>query len=137
MFTTKIIKSHVKLEVKSNATKIPRESTPYITLFSSSSTIENFSACCNTLRGIKLAAPQADRLRSACSLAKTSVKTPTSPNKIKRRATIMIPITALRNDDNCAGGDPGFFQRGDCNFENSRQTFQSQGNWEGGRMGMG
>ena len=32
MFTTKVIKSHVKLEVKSNATKIPRESTPYITL---------------------------------------------------------------------------------------------------------
>ena len=58
LFTTKVIKSHVKLEVKSNATKIPRESTPYITLFSSSSTIENFSACCNTSRGIKLAAPQ-------------------------------------------------------------------------------
>ena len=32
LFTTKVIKSHVKLEVKSNATKIPRESTPYITL---------------------------------------------------------------------------------------------------------
>ena len=34
------------------------------------STIENFSACCNTLRDIKLAASQADRLRSACLLAK-------------------------------------------------------------------
>ena len=32
MFTTKVIKSHVKLHVKSNATKISRESTPYITL---------------------------------------------------------------------------------------------------------
>ena len=32
-------------------------------------TIENFSACCNTSRGIKLAASQASRLRSACSLA--------------------------------------------------------------------
>ena len=32
-------------------------------------TIENFSACCNTSRGIKLAASQAWRLRSACSLA--------------------------------------------------------------------
>ena len=32
LFTTKVIKSHVKLHVKSNATKIPRESTPYITL---------------------------------------------------------------------------------------------------------
>ena len=27
LFTTKVIKSHVKLHVKSNATKIPREST--------------------------------------------------------------------------------------------------------------
>ena len=33
------------------------------------STIENFSACYNTSRGIKLAASQASRLRSACSLA--------------------------------------------------------------------
>ena len=33
------------------------------------STIVNFSACCNTSRGITLAASQADRLRSACSLA--------------------------------------------------------------------
>ena len=33
------------------------------------STIENFSACCNTSRGIKLVASQADRLRSAYSLA--------------------------------------------------------------------
>ena len=31
-------------------------------------TVENFSACCNTSCGIKLAASQADRLRSACSL---------------------------------------------------------------------
>ena len=64
LFTTKVIKSHVKLHVKSNATKIPRESTPYITL-----TLQIFSACCNTSRGIKLTASQADRLRSACSLA--------------------------------------------------------------------
>ena len=31
-------------------------------------TIENFSACCNTSRGIKLAASQASHLLSACSL---------------------------------------------------------------------
>ena len=68
LFTTKVIKSHVKLQVKSNATKIPRKSTPY-------STIENFSACHNTLRGIKLATSQADRLRSACSLAITLYQT--------------------------------------------------------------
>ena len=55
LFTTKVIKSHVKLQLKSNATKIPRES-PY-------SIIENFAACHNTLRGIKLATSQADRLR--------------------------------------------------------------------------
>ena len=35
--------------------------------------MENFSACCNTSRGIKLAASQADRLRSACSLAMTTL----------------------------------------------------------------
>ena len=64
-FTTKVIKSHVKLHVKFNAARIPRESTPY----TFHSTIENFSACCNTSHGIKLAASQADRLRSACSLA--------------------------------------------------------------------
>ena len=62
MFTTKVIKSHVKLEVKSNATKIPRESTPYITLTLHFSVVvapsKIFSACCNTSRGIKLAAPQ-------------------------------------------------------------------------------
>ena len=63
--------SHVKLQVKSNATKISRESTPYITLtlYTFYSTIKNFSACCNTSRGIKLAASQADRLRLDCSLA--------------------------------------------------------------------
>ena len=33
------------------------------------SMIKNFSACFNTLCGIELAASQADRLRSACSLA--------------------------------------------------------------------
>ena len=38
-FTTKVIKSHVKLHMKSNATKIPRESTPYITLFTARSRI--------------------------------------------------------------------------------------------------
>ena len=68
LFTTKLIKSHMKLQVKSNATKIPRESTPY-------STIENFSACHNTLRGIKLATSQANRLRTACSLAITLYQT--------------------------------------------------------------
>ena len=70
LFTTKLIKSHVKLQVKSNATKIPRESTPY-------STIENFSAYHNTLRGVndKLVTSQADRLRSACSLAITLYQT--------------------------------------------------------------
>ena len=68
LFTTKVIKSHVKLQLKSNATKIPRESTPY-------STIKNFSACHNTLRGIKLATSQANRLRSAWSLAITLYQT--------------------------------------------------------------
>ena len=67
LFTTKVIKSHVKLQVKSNATKIPRES-PY-------SIIENFAACHNTLRGIKLATSQANRLRSAWSLAITLYET--------------------------------------------------------------
>ena len=43
---------------------------PYITN-TFHSTIENFSACCNTSRGIKLGASQADRIRSACSLAKS------------------------------------------------------------------
>ena len=38
-FTTKVIKSHVKLHMKSNATKIPREFTPYITLFTARSRI--------------------------------------------------------------------------------------------------
>ena len=64
LFTTKVIKSHVKLQVDSHTIKIPRESTPY-------STIENFSACHNTLRGIKLATSQADRLRSAWQLPYT------------------------------------------------------------------
>ena len=32
-FKTKVIKSHAKLHVRSNATKIPRESIPYVTLF--------------------------------------------------------------------------------------------------------
>ena len=62
LFTTKVIKSHVKLQLKSNTTKIPRESTPY-------SMIKNFSACHNTLRGITLATSQANRPRSAWSLA--------------------------------------------------------------------
>ena len=39
LFTTKVIKSHVKLHVKSNTTKIPRESTPYITHFTTRSRI--------------------------------------------------------------------------------------------------
>ena len=39
LFTTNVIKSHVKLHVKSNATKIPRESTPYITIFTARSRI--------------------------------------------------------------------------------------------------
>ena len=39
LFTTKVIKRHVKLHVKSNVTKIPRESTPYITLFTARSRI--------------------------------------------------------------------------------------------------
>ena len=60
LFTTKVIKSHVKLQVKSNVTKIPPK---------------NFSACHNTLRGIKLATSQANRLRSACSLAITLYQT--------------------------------------------------------------
>ena len=38
-FTTKVIKSHMKLHMKSNATKIPREFTPYITLFTAGSRI--------------------------------------------------------------------------------------------------
>ena len=54
LFTTKVIKSHVKLQVKSNATKIPRESTPY-------NMIENFSACHNTLHGIIKAGHLASR----------------------------------------------------------------------------
>ena len=68
LFTRKVIKSHVKLQVDSHTIKIPRESTPY-------STIKNFSACHNTLRGIKLATSQADRLCSACSLAITLYQT--------------------------------------------------------------
>ena len=68
LFTTKVIKSRVKLQLKSNATKIPRESIPY-------STIKNFSACHNTLLGIKLATSQANRLRSAWSLAITLYQT--------------------------------------------------------------
>ena len=60
-------KAHQKSR-ETNATKIPRESTPY-------STIENFSACHNTLGGIKLATSQADCLRSACSLAITLYQT--------------------------------------------------------------
>ena len=68
LFTTKVIKSHVKLQLKSNGTKIPRESTPY-------SMIKNFSARHNTLRGIKLATSQANSLRSACSLAITLYQT--------------------------------------------------------------
>ena len=68
LFTTKVIRSHVKLQLKSNATKIPRESTPY-------STIKNFSACHNILCGIKLATSQANRLRSAWSLAITLYQT--------------------------------------------------------------
>ena len=39
LFTTKVIKRHVKLHVKSNVTQIPRESTPYITLFTARSRI--------------------------------------------------------------------------------------------------
>ena len=39
LFSTKDIKSHAKLPVKSNATKMPRESTPYITLFTARSRI--------------------------------------------------------------------------------------------------
>ena len=31
--------------------------------------------------------------------------------------------------------DSGFFQRGGCNFENSRQMSQGQGNAGGGRVG--
>ena len=70
LFTTKVIKSHVKLHVKSDTAKIPRESAPYITLkLHFSQHDREFSACCNTSCGIKLAASQADRLRSACSLA--------------------------------------------------------------------
>ena len=70
LFTTKVIKSHVKLHMKSDTAKIPRESTPYITLkLHFSQHDREFSACCNTSCGIKLAASQADRLRSACSLA--------------------------------------------------------------------
>ena len=68
LFTRKVIKSHVKLQVDSHTIKIPRESTPY-------STIKNFSACHNTLRGIKLATSQANRLRSAWSLAITLYQT--------------------------------------------------------------
>ena len=68
LFTGKVIKSHVKLQVDSHTIKIPRESTPY-------STIKNFSACHNTLRGIKLATSQANRLRSAWSLAITLYQT--------------------------------------------------------------
>ena len=37
LFTTKVIKSQVKLYVNSNTTKIPRESTTYITLFTARS----------------------------------------------------------------------------------------------------
>ena len=41
----------------------------HLTLHTFHSTIENFYACCNTSRGIKLAASQADHLSLACSLA--------------------------------------------------------------------
>ena len=60
----------MKLHVNSNATKIPRESTPYITLFTARSRVS--SACCNALCFIKLATSQVGRLRSACSLAISS-----------------------------------------------------------------
>ena len=39
----------------------------------------------------------------------------------------------IRKSGEISGVDPGFFQRGGCNFENSRQTFQGQGNGGGGR----
>ena len=39
LFTTEVIKSHVTLHVKSNATQIARESTPYITPFTARSRV--------------------------------------------------------------------------------------------------
>ena len=79
----KIINSHTRHESLSN--DIPHQNTRFYWYLLKSSgnltlhyvalhytfhtTIENFSACCNTSRGIKLAASQASRLRSACSLA--------------------------------------------------------------------
>ena len=59
--TTKVIKGHVKLHVKSNATKISRESTPYITL------TLHFSR--HLPAAILRVGSQANRLRSACLLA--------------------------------------------------------------------
>ena len=53
--------------------------------------IENFSACCNTFRGIKLAASQASRFRSACSLAMISDD----------------PIHAIRKQDKGINSDLG------------------------------
>ena len=49
------------------------------------STIKNFSACCNTSRGIKLAVSEADRLRSACSLAIKSFRKKLRKLKQERR----------------------------------------------------
>ena len=54
------------------------------------STIENFSACCNTSCGTKLAASQADRLRSACSLASNISLCPNLFSKITMKLTFQF-----------------------------------------------
>ena len=72
--------------------KISRES--YIKLtFTFHSTIENFSACCNTWRGIKLTASQTLRLRSACSLAITNMSREVSMRMFlaERKDVLMEP----------------------------------------------
>ena len=51
-------------------------------------------------------------------------------------AVVFLDLKKAFDTDN-PWADPGFFQRGGCSFENSRQTFQDQGKGEGGRVGMG
>ena len=58
-----LMRSHIKTRAFIGPYYNPQGTLHYL------STIENFSACCNTSRGIKLAASKASRLRWACSLA--------------------------------------------------------------------
>ena len=84
MFSDKIINSRARLASLSNDSthqntrfqwsvlKSPWNPTLQLH-YTFHSTIENFSACCNTSRGIKLSASQTSRFRAACSLAITNM----------------------------------------------------------------